>query len=71
MKYKIGDLVTSPYFVVEAVGVITQTHFSSWSNRSDYWITIEHEGNTYSRNLYEEDLELVEAPAQDYLDLFI
>jgi len=71
MKYKIGDIVTCKYLVDGVVGRITQTHYSSWSRKSDYFLTVEHMGNTLSLNYYEEDLELVEAPAQDYLDLFI
>lgn len=71
MKYKLGDLVTCKYLAAGLVGRITQTHYSSWSGRSDYMIVVEHMGNTFSHNYYEEDLELVEVPAAGYMELFI
>lgn len=48
MKYKIGDIVTCKYLVDGVVGRITQTHYSSWSRKSDYFITVEHMGSTLS-----------------------
>lgn len=71
MKYKIGDKVTSKYIANNAVGEVTQAHYSSWSGKSNYYLKVLVGETTYSYHLMEEDLELVEAPAQDYLDLFI
>lgn len=68
MKYKIGDTVTSHHHPLE-LGRVVACHYSSWSGRVDYRVEIEAAG--FVRSYYEEDLELVEAPAQSYLDLFM
>lgn len=66
MKYKIGDIVSSPHF--NGTATVIRTQYSTWSER--YCYTIVFKGGLTS-DVWEEGIELVPPPAQDYLDLFI
>lgn len=69
MRFEIGDKVTCKHFTYGKVGTITEAHPRTGGYKSNYYrVEAEGEGNYH---YYEEDLELVEAPAQGYLDLFI
>lgn len=68
MKFKVGDQVTSPCFISGELGTITEVLYDDIIHENFYRVETEE---CYWLGLYEEDLELVEAPAQAYLDLFI